>query len=502
MSSGHRPRHRYHYGARRLHVVHPLPRERRPSQISPMSNPTLKDRLLNFYRTRPLIVFGVLVCLAGVGAIIGMIVLVSIFQHKQEARNPFFKVVELTEETEDPAIWGKNFPLQYDDYKRTVDQQRTRYGGSEAEPRTPTQADPRSVVAQSRIEEDPRLKTMWAGYAFAKDFREERGHAFMLDDQTYTERQQAAKQPGACLHCHASIAGPYKKAGDGDLMKGFEKMNQLPFAEARKLVTHPVACIDCHDPKTMQLHVSRPGFMEGMRALKASQGVKEYDVNRDATRQEMRSFVCGQCHVEYYFKGPEKRLVYPWHNGLKVENILALYDAEQFKDWSHADTGAPVLKAQHPEFEMWNQGIHARSGVTCADCHMPYKRTGALKISDHHVRSPLLNINHACQTCHKWPEAELKSRVEAIQERTQNMRNLATDALVELIGELKAARTANAPAEQIASAQDFQRKAQFYLDFVEAENSSGFHAPQEALRVLGESINFARKGQLALRPPK
>ncbi len=225
-------------------------------------------------------------------------------------------------------------------------------------------------------------------------------------------------------------------------------------------------------------------------------------MNRDATRQEMRSFVCGQCHVEYYFKGPEKRLVYPWANGLKVENILAYYDKEQFKDWVHADTGAPVLKAQHPEFEMWNQGIHARSGVACADCHMPYKREGALKISDHHVRSPLLNINHACQTCHKWPEAELKARVETIQERTQNMRNLAMDALVELIGELKTARAANAPAEQVTAAQDFQRKAQFYLDFVEAENSSGFHAPQEALRILGESINFARKGQLALRPAK
>ncbi len=191
----------------------------------------------------------------------------------------------------------------------------------------------------------------------------------------------------------------------------------------------------------MQLRVTRPGFMEGIRAKKAGEGVKDYDVNRDATRQEMRSFVCGQCHVEYYFKGPEKRLVYPWANGLKVENILAYYDKEKFKDWTHADSGAPVLKAQHPEFEMWNQGIHARSGVACADCHMPYKREGALKISDHHVRSPLLNINRACQTCHKWPEAELKSRVEAIQERTQNMRNLAMDALVELIGELKTART-------------------------------------------------------------
>jgi nitrite reductase (cytochrome c-552) len=459
-----------------------------------------RDHLLSFYRSRPIAVFTALIILAGAGAMLGVILLVSIFQHKQEAKNPFFRVVELNDQIDDPAVWGKDFPLQYDDYLRTVDQQRTRYGGSEAMERTPTHADPRSVVAQSRIEEDPRLKTMWAGYAFAKDFREERGHAFMLDDQTYTERQQAAKQPGTCLHCHASIKVPYTKLGNGDLMKGYEKFNQMPFAEARKLVTHPIACIDCHDPTTMQLRVTRPGFIEGMAALKASAGVQNYDVNRDATRQEMRSFVCGQCHVEYYFKGPDKRLVYPWANGLKVEQILAYYDAEQFKDWSHADTGAPVLKAQHPEFEMWNQGIHARSGVACADCHMPYKREGALKISDHHVRSPLLNINHACQTCHKWPESELKERAEAIQERTQNMRNLAMDALVELIGDLKSARAANTPEPQISSAQDFQRKAQFYLDFVEAENSSGFHAPQEALRILGESINFSRKGQIALRP--
>ena len=133
--------------------------------------------------------FGIAVGIAALVAIGGLALLVSIMEHKQEAKNPFFRVVELTDDTEDPAVWGKNFPLQYDDYKRTVDQVRTRFGGSEAEPRTPTKADPRSVVAQSKIEEDPRLKTMWAGYAFAKDFREERGHAYMLDDQIFTERR-------------------------------------------------------------------------------------------------------------------------------------------------------------------------------------------------------------------------------------------------------------------------------------------------------------------------
>ncbi|MBI4178873.1 ammonia-forming cytochrome c nitrite reductase subunit c552 [bacterium] len=424
--------------------------------------------------------------------------LVNIFERKQEAKNPFYRVVELTDETVDPEVWGKNFPMQYDGYRKTVDQVRTRFGGSEAVPRTPGQVDPRSVVAQSKLEEDPRLKKMWAGYAFSIDFREERGHAYMFLDQIYTERQKV-KQPGTCIHCHASMYVPYKTAGGGDLIKGFEKVNQMPYAEAMKLAAHPVACIDCHDPKTLQLRVTRPGFIEGMRAYKASQGIKEYDVNAMATRQEMRTFVCGQCHVEYYFKGPEKRLVYPWSKGLKVDDIMAYYEEIGFKDWTHKTSGADVLKAQHPEFEMWNQGIHARSGVACADCHMPYKREGAMKISDHHVRSPILNINRACQTCHKWPEEELKDRVEHIQERTFRLRNIAMDALMDLIDDIKRDSDAAGPAPALAAARGHQRRAQFYLDFVEAENSTGFHAPQEAARILGESINFSRMGQNALR---
>jgi nitrite reductase (cytochrome c-552) len=460
------------------------------------NNPTSTNNNSRWGGRRFVLLTSLTATLATIG---GVALLINIFERRQEARNPFYRVVELTDNTEDPAVWGKNFPLQYDDYKRTVDQVRTRYGGSEALPHTPTQADPRSIVAQSKLEEDPRLKVMWAGYAFARDFREERGHAFMLEDQTYTERQLAAKQPGTCMHCHASIYVPYKKLGGGDLIKGFEAMNQMPYAEARKLVTHPVACIDCHDPQTMQLRVTRPGFIEGIRAFKASQGVQNYDANAMATRQEMRSFVCGQCHVEYYFKGTEKRLVYPWSKGLKVEEIMAYYEEAGHNDWMHAETGAPALKAQHPEFEMWNQGIHARSGVACADCHMPYKREGALKISDHHVNSPLLKINRSCQTCHKWPEDELKARVETIQERNFRLRNIAMDALMDLIADLKSAKTAGKTDAELSAARNFQRKAQFYLDFVEAENSTGFHAPQEAARILGESIDFSRQGQNALR---
>src|SRR5215212_4254144 len=458
------------------------------------TDPARAKRRKRFWLLMAALFVSVAAVTAGVTAL-----LVNIFEHKQEARNPFMRVVELTDETVDPAQWGRNFPLEYDGYKKTVDQVRTRFGGSEAVPRTPTAADPRSVVSQSRLEEDPRLKTMWAGYAFSHDFREERGHAYMLQDQEFTERQHFSKQPGTCLHCHASVYVPYKRAGGGDLIKGFEKLNQMPYFEARKLVTHPVTCIDCHDPQTMELRITRPGFIEGMRALRASQGVAGYDVNTMASRQEMRSFVCGQCHVEYYFKGPEKRLTYPWFKGLKADDILAYYDEVGFKDWQHAETGAPVLKAQHPEFEMWNQGIHARSGVACADCHMPYERVGAMKVSSHHVRSPVLTLNNSCQTCHKWPEEELKARIDTIQSRTFEMRSVAMDALMALITDIRDAKAAGATDAQLSAARQAQRRAQFLLDFIEAENSMGFHAPQEAARVLVRSVDYTRQGQAALR---
>jgi nitrite reductase (cytochrome c-552) len=449
-------------------------------------------------RIRPrwlaLIIVGSALAVVGVAAL-----LTNIFQRKQEARTPFYRVVTLDDTTDDPAVWGKNFPLQYDDYRRTVDQVRTRYGGSEAVPHTPSSVDPRSIVAQSRLEDDPRLRELWAGYAFSEDFREERGHAYMLQDQEFTQRQRVSAQPGTCIHCHASVYVPYKRAGNGDLIKGFEALNAMPYAEARKHVRHPVSCIDCHDPSTMQLRVTRPGFLEGIRLLKASQGVQNYDVNTQASRQEMRTFVCGQCHVEYYFKGPEKRLQYPWGKGLTADSILAYHNATGHKDWVHKISGTPALKAQHPEFEMYNQGIHAKSGVACADCHMPYKREGAMKISDHHVQSPMLNVNRACQTCHKWSEEELKQRVATIQDRTFELRNMAIDATLELARDIAAqvARDSTVPGVQIA--RGYHRAAQFYVDFIEAENSMGFHAPQEAARVLAKSIDNARRGQLAIR---
>jgi len=424
-------------------------------------------------------VFTIVVALA---TFLVTMLLMNIRERQQEARHTFLPLANVTEDTVDPAEWGKNFPRQYDGYRRTVDTQRTRYGGSEA---------------FQRLDDDPRLRRIFAGYAFSLDYREERGHAYSLKDQDETERTKRKPQPGSCLHCHASVIPAYRKAGGGDVMKGFEAVSALPFAEARKLVTHPVSCLDCHDPATMQLRVTRPGFLTGIRAYKKSQGVENYDPNTAATRQEMRSFVCGQCHVEYYFAGDQKLVTYPWAKGLKVEEIESYYDEIGFSDWKHAETGAAVLKAQHPEFEMWSQGVHARSGVACADCHMPYQREGAIKVSDHHVRSPMLNVERACLVCHPFAATEMKARAETIQQRNFLLLRRAEDALLALYDEVKAARAAGASETQLAESLKLQRRAQVRSDFVNAENSMGFHAPQEAARILGEAIDYARQGQVA-----
>ena len=428
--------------------------------------------------------------------IVLLALLTNIFERKQEARQPYVRVAEVTEDTADPRVWGQNWPYEYDSYLKTSLPTATKYGGrglgaSDAGP------------AEQKLDKEPWLRRIFAGYAFAIDYRDRRGHAFALFDQEQTRRVIERKQPGACLQCHASNLPLYRFAGKGDVTKGFVLVSGMPYADARNmkddagrvLIEHPVACLDCHDPKTMNVRVTRPGFLAGIKALKARQGVADYDPNRDATRQEMRSFVCGQCHVEYYFKGEGRVVTYPWANGVKVEEIEAYYDAAGFSDWTHAETGAKVLKAQHPEFEVWQQGVHARAGVACADCHMPYQRVGALKVSDHWVRSPLLNINRACQPCHAVPEQELEARVLTIQDRHHALLNRAAKATTDMLDALVAARKSGVADADLAAAHALQRKAQWRLDFVAAENSMGFHAPQELARVLAEAIDYARQGQ-------
>ncbi len=468
-------------------------------------------------KSRMALWYTLVLVLAVVATVAVLMLLDNIRQRQHEAQAVAVDITRLTETTIDPKEWGKTFPREYDTYVRTVDIQRTRFGGSEA---------------FQKLDEDPDWRTIFAGYAFGIDYREERGHAFMLSDQRETERITKKSQPGACLHCHASTTVAYRTAGieagapgsldmplasaegQAQLFRGFEKVNALPYVEATKLVQHPVTCLDCHDPKSLALRVTRPGFITGIQKLAESddplphlpsverwrQGKREkpYDANTLASRQEMRTLACAQCHVEYYFKGDQKLLTFPWHKGLKVEQIQEYYDEVGFTDWKHAKSGAPVLKAQHPEFEMWSQGIHARAGVACADCHMPYKREGAIKFSDHHIRSPLLNINRACQTCHAVEEGELLARAGRIQERTRKLMDRAEDAVVQLIGDIEKAAASGVADADLEGPRKFQRLAQFRLDFCAAENSMGFHADQEYARILGESIDYARQGQIEL----
>jgi len=479
------------------------------------------------FLSRPWVRMGMIAVGAAIATILVMALYSNVSMRKAEARQTSMKLVELDEKIVDPAQWGKNFPRQFDSYQRTAEKYSTKYGGAGSE-----------GLPKSRIQEDPRLVSIFDGYAFAIDFNQRQGHAYMLKDQQATKRVTERKQPGSCLHCHASNTVAFREVGlqngakgsldeaftspnaQAQLMAGFEAVCKMPYSDAVKLVKHPVACIDCHDPKNMQLRVTKPGFIRGIDALaKSGEPVPHlpsiekwrkgdraaaYDPNHDATRQELRSMVCGQCHVEYYC-GPKTTLFFPWNKGLKVEQIESYYndykfaDGHRFFDWKHGKTGAEVLKAQHPEFEMWSQGVHARSGVSCADCHMPYMREGAIKISDHQVRSPLLNISRSCQTCHRFPEEELKARVVAIQDRTKALMDRAEDAVVQLINDLEKAKKDGVEETKLQPIFEYQRKAQWRVDFVNAENSMGFHAPQEAARILGEAIDYGRQGQLALR---
>ena len=410
-----------------------------------------------------------LFALAAVLTIVVVGLLANIQGKKDEANQYPLKVVEMDEDELDPAVWGLNFPVQYDSFKQTeTNYGRTAYGGSEP---------------YSKLEAYPAMTRLWAGYAFSKDHNEERGHYYMLTDQKETERVKIVDQPGACANCHAAEAPQLIEE------MGWEEFNHTPYNELQEQLHLGTSCADCHDPETMALRITRPAFVNAMTA----RGV---DLTQ-ATRQEMRTYVCAQCLVEYYFQGENKLLTFPWSEGLNIDDIERYYNEAGFKDWTHAETGAPMLKMQHPEFEMFTSGLHYQSGVSCADCHMPYVREGSVKVSDHWLRSPVVNINASCQTCHNYSEEELQARISTIQDRTASMLRDSEEALLAAIDTIVAARTAGATDEELAEALQLHRSAQMRWDFVSSENSTGFHSPQESARVLGDSMNLARQAELA-----
>ncbi len=424
---------------------------------------------------------GKLALVLGVTVIISMVaaaLLVSIFERKQEARQPLARVVEVKPGEPDPSIWGQNFKGEYDGYlqsAKTADLVNYKAVGKYEGP-----------VPFSRLDWDPSLKRLFAGYPFAIEYNEERGHPNALEDVKNTKRLGDTK-PGTCLTCKSPQVPQMMKS------LGTEKFYATPMKDllAQFDVKHPIACADCHDAETMALTITRPAFVEAM----ASRGI---DV-KSATHQEMRTYVCAQCHVEYYFKGDGKYLVFPWQKGLSIENIEAYYEELKFKDWDHAETNTPLTKMQHPDFEMWSSGVHARAGVACADCHMAYKREGAAKISDHWVRSPLLNITNSCTTCHRTPEEELRQRVIEIQDRTWSSMQRAEKAIISAQDAIKAAMDRGVPDSSLAESRQLHRRAYIRWDFAAAESSMGFHSPQEATRILGDSVDFARQAELAAK---
>ena len=406
------------------------------------------------------IVFGV-----GIGALLSNI-------NARQAEGDQFPamLVEVGPLEVDPEVWGRNFPRQFDAFMNTqADGHRTVYGGSDA---------------YSKLDEKPFLKKAWAGYGFSTDYNEDRGHYYAQIDQSRSGRTNQISQPGTCANCHTGNFVPLVAE------LGWEGLNTTPYNDLRgRLGDLGMSCADCHDPETMNLRITRPALINALE-----------DRGEDwteASRQEMRSLVCAQCHVEYYFRGDQNELVFPWSFGMAVEDIQEYYDTYGFQDWEHALTKAPMVKIQHPEYELFSSSVHAESGVACADCHMPYTREGGVKVSDHWIRSPLQNLNNSCQSCHRSSEADLLGRVLTIQNRTKDLMGSVETALSDAIDAIVAAMEAGVSDADLEEARTHHRHSQLRWDFVDAENSMGFHNPQEAVRILGHAVDLARRAQLS-----
>ena len=385
----------------------------------------------------------------------------SIFERRQEARVrlPLHPIAPM--ET-DSSKWAVNYPREYDSYRRTEDDTtRTKYGG----------ADPRDLLAET-----PENVILFAGYGFAKEYRQARGHLHAIEDVTQTKRV-GPTTPATCWTCKS----PDVVRLMADL--GPEEFYRQKFDALESQITHPIGCLDCHDPETMQLRITRPALREAFER----QG---RDIDQ-VSHQEMRSLVCAQCHVEYYFHGKGKYLTLPWDEGTTPEQMEAYYDDRDFADWTHAISGASMVKMQHPDFEVYSTGIHAFRNVSCADCHMPYKTEGGSKFTDHHVRSPLLNIANSCAVCHRWSEEEIRGRVEGIQDKVQEGRDRAETVLARAHLDIAAAKQAGADDKELDAARKLVRQAQLRWDYVAAANGMGFHSPQECMRSLGAAVDLA-----------
>jgi nitrite reductase (cytochrome c-552) len=385
----------------------------------------------------------------------------SILQRREEARQelPLRPVGQWETQS---SKWGENYPREYESYKKMADSTApTKYGG--ASQRDYLEATPANVI-------------LFAGYSFAKEYRQARGHVHSVEDVTATKRL-SEKTPATCWTCKSPDVPRLMHA------MGPEKFYAGKFDAMKPEITHPIGCLDCHEPNTMKLRITRPALREAFQR----QG---RDIDQ-ASHQEMRTLVCAQCHVEYYFKGNGNYLTFPWDKGTTPEQMEQYFDEADFADFTNAISKAKMVKIRHPDYEVYRTGVHAYRDIACADCHMPYRTEGGVKFTDHHLQSPLLNIANSCAVCHRWSETELRDRVEGIQDKVHQARGRAETTLAQAHFDIAAAAEAGARDEELAGVRKLVRHAQLRWDYVAANNGMGFHSPEECVRILAAAIDLA-----------
>ena len=373
-------------------------------------------------------------------------------------------------------IFAENYPREYESWIKTADTTfQSEFNGSSVV----------DVLAQR-----PEMVILWAGYAFSKDYGTPRGHMHAVEDIHHTLRTGApmssdeGPQPATCWTCKSpDVPRLMDSLGIAEYYKG-------TWASLGQEVVNPIGCADCHEAETMNLKISHPGLIEGFRN-------SGQDIHK-VSQQEMRSLACAQCHVEYYFSPEGKYLIFPWHNGLTVEGGEQYYDSIRFADYTHKLSRAPIIKAQHPDYEIYKTGIHAQRGVSCADCHMPYVSEGGVKYTSHHVRSPLASINNTCQVCHRESEETLRTAVFERQRSANEIRNRVEKELATAHIEAKFAWEKGATEAQMEEVLQLLRQSQWRWDYAVASHGGSFHSPVEFQRILSMSLDRAHKARFVL----
>ncbi|MDR1677441.1 MAG: ammonia-forming cytochrome c nitrite reductase [Deltaproteobacteria bacterium] len=386
--------------------------------------------------------------------------------------------VEITGIEPNSTVWGQNYPREYETWKKTSEMDfKSKHMGNNL---------------QDVLADRPDMTILWAGYAFSRDYNAPRGHFYTIEDMRKTLRVGAPgidelkdMQPATCWSCKSpDVPRMIEKMGAEDFYKS-------PWSSQGPQVVNPIGCADCHNPANMNLTITRPALREAYQRL-------GQDIDKAST-QELRSLVCAQCHVEYYFKGDGKYLTFPWDKGYTMEDMEAYYDEITYTDWTHALSKAPMLKAQHPDYELFLLGPHGQKGLSCADCHMPYISEGGLKFSDHHLVSPLKNVAATCQVCHRDSEADLIKFVYSHQDKLLETRNRLEPELAKAHILTKMAIDAGVGDEELKEVRGLLRQAQWRWDFGVASHGAPFHAPVETQRILSHGLDKAFQAQLLLK---